>query len=205
MTAIDATSLDSAAAYKLISGSVTPRPIAWTSTLNDDLSVNLAPFSSYIFLTYMPPKVGISIGPGTERLKDTLRNIDRAGEFVVNSVSASQLQAMAETSRTYPPGLSEAADQRVVLAPSLRVAPPRVAESAVAMECVVDGVVPLEDADAHRLVIGRVVVFQVRDDVLQGDRIDPYAYRPVGRIGGRLYVIPGEIRRIDPTPDERMI
>jgi len=109
VTAIDATSLDSVAAYKLISGSVTPRPIAWTSTLNDDLSVNLAPFSSYIFLTYMPPKVGISIGPGTERLKDTLRNINRVGEFVVNSVSASQLQIMAETSRAYPPGLSEAA------------------------------------------------------------------------------------------------
>jgi flavin reductase (DIM6/NTAB) family NADH-FMN oxidoreductase RutF len=67
------------------------------------------------------------------------------------------------------------------------------------MECVLDRVVPLEDRDAHRFVIGRVVTFQVEARMLRGDRIDAYAYRPVGRIGGPLYAMPGEIRHASPS------
>jgi flavin reductase (DIM6/NTAB) family NADH-FMN oxidoreductase RutF len=199
MIAIDARTLDGAAAYKLISATVIPRPIAWVSSLNDDGSVNLAPFSSFVFLTYDPPKIGLSIGPGTVRLKDTLRNIEARREFVVNSVSEHQLQAMAETAREFPPGVSEAIATGIALAPSLHVAPPRVQDSMIAMECVLDRIVPLEDHDAHRFVVGRVVTFQVDARVLRGNRIDPYVYRPVGRIGGPLYAMPGEIRSATPT------
>jgi len=202
---IGAEGLDGAAAYKLISGTVIPRPIAWTATTNEGGSINLAPFSSYIFLAYDPPKIGVSIGPGTVRLKDTLRNIERTGEFTVNSVGTDQLQAMSDTSRPYPVGESEAHDLGVTLAPSERIAVPRIAASDVSLECVLDRVVPMEDRDAHRLVIGRVVTFQIAPHVLQGDRIDPDKYRPVGRIGGPLYFIPGEIRRIQPTPDPRLV
>jgi flavin reductase (DIM6/NTAB) family NADH-FMN oxidoreductase RutF len=197
--AIDARSLDGTAAYKLISGTVTPRPIAWVSSLNDDGSVNLAPFSSFVFLTYDPPKIGLSIGPGVVRLKDTLRNIEARREFVVNSVSEHQLQAMVETSQEYPPGVSEAIAVDIALAPSKQVTPPRVLRSAIAMECVLDRVVPLEDRDAHRFVIGRVVTFVVDARILRGDRIDPHTYRPVGRIGGPLYAMPGEIRHASPS------
>jgi flavin reductase (DIM6/NTAB) family NADH-FMN oxidoreductase RutF len=197
--AIDARSLDGAAAYKLISGAVTPRPIAWVSSLNGDGSVNLAPFSSFVFLTYDPPKIGISIGPGTVRLKDTLRNVEARREFVVNSVSEHQLQAMADTSQQYPPGVSEAAVAGIALAPSRQVAPPRVRDSAIAMECVLERVVPLEDRDAHRFVVGRVIAFIVDAAILRGDRIDPHAYRPVGRIGGPLYAMPGGIRHASPS------
>ncbi len=199
MVAIDARALDGAAAYKLISGTVIPRPIAWVSSLNDDGSVNLAPFSSFVFLTYDPPKIGLSIGPGVARLKDTLRNIEARREFVVNSVSEPQLQAMVETSQEYPPGVSEAIAADIALAPSTQVAPPRVLHSPIAMECVLDRVVPLEDRDAHRFVIGRVVTFVVEARMLRGDRIDPHVYRPVGRIGGPLYAMPGEIRHAAPT------
>jgi flavin reductase (DIM6/NTAB) family NADH-FMN oxidoreductase RutF len=201
MVAIDARPLDGSAAYRLISGIVTPRPIAWVSSLNASGAVNLAPFSSYIFLTYDPPKIGLSIGPGSTVLKDTLHNIEGRREFVVNSVSPDQLEAMVETSLGFPPGRSEAEALGIAMAPSLQVTTPRVRDSEVAMECVLDRVVPLEDRDAHRLVIGRVITFQVDAVVLGGDRIDPHAFRPVGRIGGRLYAMPGEIRLAAPTRD----
>jgi flavin reductase (DIM6/NTAB) family NADH-FMN oxidoreductase RutF len=200
--AIGAEGLDGAAAYKLISGTVVPRSIAWVASLNDDNTINLAPFSSYIFLTYDPPKIGI--GPGTARLKDTLRNIERSGAFTVNSVCPGQLHAMVQTSRAYPAGHSEADDLGIALAPSLGIAAPRVAASEIALECVLERIVPLNDRDEHRLVIGRVVTFQIATDVFQGDRIDPNAYRPVGRIGGPLYSMPGEIRRVQATPDARL-
>jgi flavin reductase (DIM6/NTAB) family NADH-FMN oxidoreductase RutF len=202
--AINTQGLDGTAAYKLISGAVVPRPIAWVASLNDDKTVNLAPFSSYIFLTHDPPKIGISIGPGTVRFKDTLRNIERNRTFTVNSVSAEQLKAMVETSRLYPPGDSEADDLGIALTPSLNIAAPRIAASEVSLECDVERIEPLNDRDAHHLVIARVVTFQIAPDVFQGDRLDPQAYRPVGRIGGPLYAMPGDIRHVQATPDPRL-
>ena len=196
--------LDGEASYKLISGTVIPRPIAWVASRDEDGGVNLAPFSSFIFLTYDPPKIGISIGPSMVHRKDTLRNIERTGNFTVNSVSVDQLQQMADTSRAYPAGESEAGDLGIALASSDLVDAPRIADSEVTMECVLDRIVPMEDRDAHHLVIGRVVNFQIALHVFQGDRIDPELYRPVGRIGGPLYFIPGEIRRVPPTPDLRL-
>lgn len=202
--AITAKDLGGAAAYKLISGTVVPRPIAWVASLNDDNSVNLAPFSSYVFLTYDPPKIGISIGPGTTFLKDTLRNIERRRTFTVNSVSADQLKIMVETSRVYPAGHSEADDLGVALTPSRNIAAPCIAASDVSLECEVERIEPLNDRDAHHLVIARVVAFQIAPDVFKLDRIDPYAYRPVGRIGGPLYAMPGDIQHVQATPDPRL-
>jgi flavin reductase (DIM6/NTAB) family NADH-FMN oxidoreductase RutF len=203
MIAIDAGALDGSAAYKLVTGTVTPRPIAWISTVGEGGGVNLAPFSSYVFLAYDPPLVGVSIGPGTERLKDTLRNMLASRQFVVNSVSPAQLRPMVETSRRYPPHIGEAADLGIAMAPSRSVAPPRVAASEIALECVVERVVDLGDRDAHRFVIGRIVTFQVHSAVLKGDRIDPTAFRPVGRIGGPLYAMPGALQEEMPTQDDR--
>lgn len=201
--AIGAEGLDGTAAYKLISAAVVPRPIAWVASLNDDNTVNLAPFSSYVFLTYDPPKIGISIGPGTIRLKDTLRNIERNRTFTVNSVSAQQLKAMVETSRVYPAGHSEADDLGIALVPSLNIAAPRIAASEISLECEVERIEPLNDRDAHHLVIGRVVTFQIAPEIFNVDRIDPHAYRPIGRIGGPLYAMPGDIQHVQATPDPR--
>jgi flavin reductase (DIM6/NTAB) family NADH-FMN oxidoreductase RutF len=197
-------SLDGAAAYKIISGIVVPRPIAWVASLNPDGGINLAPFSSFIFLTYDPPKIGISIGPATAWRKDTLSNIERTGHFTTNSVSVDQLQPMANTSRLYPAGESEAHHLGIALAPSDHIVTPRIADSEASMECVVDKILSLEDRDAHHLVIGRVVGFQIATHVFKHDRLDPALYRPVGRIGGPHYFIPGEVRGVQPVPDPRL-
>ncbi len=203
MIAIEADGLTSAQSYKLISGAVVPRPIAWVSSLNAEGKVNLAPFSSFTFLTYDPPMVAVSIGPGTEELKDTLANVQAQGEFVVNAVGVDMLRLMADSSRRYPPAVSEADALGIALAPSCAVATPRIAAAPLALECRVERIIDMNDRDAHRLVIGRVVVFQVAQSILAGDRIDPFKYSPVGRIGGPLYVVPGEILRVEVSRDER--
>jgi flavin reductase (DIM6/NTAB) family NADH-FMN oxidoreductase RutF len=203
MITFDGAALTPQQCYKLLAGAVVPRPIAWVSTLGADGLVNLAPFSSYIFLAYDPPLVGISVGPGTSTLKDTLAHARARGEFVVNAVTAELVCLVAESSRRYPPAISEAHDLGVELAPCRQVAAPRVAASPLCLECVVHRIVDLEDADAHRLLIGRVVVFHIAEEIWMGDRIDPVAFAPVGRIGGPLYLRPGEIIRAEPTLDVR--
>ncbi len=203
MITFDAAALTPQQAYRLLSAAVTPRPIAWVSTLDGGGLVNLAPFSSYIFLAYAPPLVGISLGPGTTTLKDTLAHARASGEFVVNAVTAELVRPVAESSRRYPPWISEAQDLGIELSPSRQVAVPRIATSPLSLECVVHRIIDLDDADEHRLLIGRVVVFHIAEEIWAGDRIDPIAFAPVGRIGGPLYVCPGEIVRAEPTADER--
>jgi flavin reductase (DIM6/NTAB) family NADH-FMN oxidoreductase RutF len=203
MITLDGAALTPQQCYKLLAGAVVPRPIAWVSTLGTDGLVNLAPFSSYIFLAYDPPLVGISVGPGTSTLKDTLTHARARGEFVVNAVTAELVRLVAESSRRYPAGIGEAHDLGVDLASCRQVAVPRVAASPLALECVVHRIVDLGDADAHRLLIGRVVVFHIAEEIWAGDRIDPIAFAPIGRIGGPLYVHPGQIIRAEPTTDAR--
>jgi len=203
MITFEAEGLGPREAYRLLAGAVTPRPIAWVSTLGPGGIVNLAPFSSYTFLAYDPPLVGVSVGPGTSVLKDTLSHARAAGEFVVNAVTAELVQLVAESSRRYPPGISEAQDLGIELSPCRRVSVPRVAPSPLSLECLVHRIVELDDADGHCLVIGRVIVFHIAAEIWAGDRIDPLAFRPVGRIGGPLYVRSGEIVRGEPTVDER--
>lgn len=202
MTDIDAADLAEEVTYRLLNGVVTPRAIAWVSTLNSDGGVNLAPFSCFMYLSPKPPLVAISIG-GRQGIKDTLANAERIGEFTINSVHEPLARPMVDSSRRYGAGLSEAKDLGIEVAPGRKVSVPRVAAALVSMECVVHRVVPIEDSHHHSLLIGRVVCFRVADEVWTGENLDIAKYRVLGRLGGRLYMRPGEIERIDPTPDER--
>ena len=130
--------------YKLMTGTVTPRPIAWISTLNASGSVNLAPFSCYTFVAYDPPLVAVAIG-GKRRFKDTLNNARRVGEFTVNAVTADLARPMVETSRKYPAEMSEADDLQIALEPGKLVSTPRVAAASISLECVVHRVVEIGD------------------------------------------------------------
>jgi len=203
MVTLEVAQITAQQSYRLLAGGVIPRPIAWVTTLGPGGVVNLAPFSSYVFLAYDPPLIGISIGPGTSKLKDTLENLRETGEFVVNAVTPELVQAVAESSRRYPLETGEAEDLGIALMPCRQVGAPRVAASPLGLECVLHRIVNLEDADVHRFVIGRVVVFHIAEEIWAGDRIDPSAFRPVGRIGGPLYVRFGEIIRGEPTKEDR--
>lgn len=191
---IPAEDLDEERSYKLISAAVTPRPIAWTATLGPN-GVNLAPYSSFTFVSYSPAKVLISVGPGTEVLKDTLVNAQKRGEFTISSVTPDLLQPMVDSSHAFGPDVSEATALDIALSPATLIETPYVRDAAVAMECRIDRIIEVHDDHAHRLIIGNVVCFHVADALWRGDRIDPIAYASLGRIGGPLYVTRGETVR----------
>lgn len=187
---ISADSLSSQQIYKLMTGSVVPRPIAWVSTLSQDGSANLAPFSYFNAVSADPPTVMFSAGlHSAERPKDTLRNVQETGEFVVNIVTESVVEAMNLSAVVAPYGVDEFAFAGVTPAPSHAVEAPRVLESPVNFECRVLDIYRVGgDAANNSVVFGQIVHIQVKDDLLLNDyKIDPVKLRPVGRLAGTTY------------------
>lgn len=186
--------LDTAAMYKLLIGSVVPRPIAWVSSVDAAGVRNLAPFSYFMAITHDPPTVAFSAGPrggetsGARGQKDTLSNVQATGEFVINVVDDPLAAAMNVTSGDYPPEVDEFAHAGLTAAASARVKAPRVAAAPIAMECRLAQVLPVGRLP-HHLVVGEIVHLHVRDDVYDPatGRIDMHRLRPVGRLAGHLY------------------
>jgi flavin reductase (DIM6/NTAB) family NADH-FMN oxidoreductase RutF len=171
-----------ARAYKLLAGLVTPRPIAWVTTQDEEGRVNAAPFSFFNLLGTDPPMLGFAPGdrgPGIP--KDTARNLRRTGEFVVNLVDEACAEAMNLTSAELPAGESELAFAGLGTMPSATVAPPRIAEAPVALECTEWTTLEM---GGNRLVIGLIRHAYVRDGLLDPATllVDPQAFRPIGRM-----------------------
>ena len=166
--------------YKLLSNLVVPRPIAWVSTRNAQGTVNLAPFSFFNALGSHPLYIGVSVARKDDgALKDTARNIEAHGEFVVNFVSEALFPAMNLSAADFPPDVSELEIAGLHTAPSLRIATPRVAESPAALECRLHQRVEL---GAYTLYIGEVEMMHVADNLL-GPRLHVHGFSPVGRMG----------------------
>ncbi len=180
---IDPDTLDPQACYKLLIGSVVPRPIAWTSTVSKQGVHNLAPFSFFTVASRQPPMLCISIGPRPDGDldKDTLSNVEETGEFVVNIVSLSLSNTMYESSKNHPPEADEFEKAGLTPAPCEVVKAPRVEEAGVSMECVLDRILPL---GTDHLVLGRMVRFHVRDELYENGRIDVAGLDPLGRLAG---------------------
>jgi flavin reductase (DIM6/NTAB) family NADH-FMN oxidoreductase RutF len=181
---IDPDSLDARSCYKLLIGSVVPRPIAWTSTLSAEGIPNLAPFSFFTVASRNPPMLLISVGPRADEnldTKDTLSNIEDTAEFVINVVSVPLSNTMHESSFNHPPEADEFEKAGLTAAPSEVVSAPRVGEAGVSMECVLERAIPL---GSDTVVIGRVVRFHVRDDLYSGGRVDVEGLDPLGRLAG---------------------
>jgi len=183
---VDPAGLDAKALYRLMISTIVPRPIAWTSTISPEGVPNAAPFSYFQALTSKPPMVMISVGARRSgEAKDTRRNIEATREFVVNVVSEDEALRMVRTSVDHPPEVSEFREVGLTPAPSVRVKPPRIAESAVALECRLDRVLELGKSG---ILIGEVLLFHLRDDVVLPDgTVDPWKLRPLGRLGGSAY------------------
>ena len=173
-------------AYHMLVGLVTPRPIAWVTTVSPAGVVNLAPFSFFNAFGSNPPIVVFS--PTNKRdgsKKDTLRNLEMLGEFVVNVVTADLAAKANLTSKELPPDESEVVLAELSTLPSVKVKPPRIAESPASLECIVRQIIPCgTGAIAANLVIGEIVVMHVSDDVLGSDgRPDPRKLQTVARLG----------------------
>ena len=168
--------------YKLLAGVVVPRPIAWITTINEEGVVNAAPFSFFNVLGTRPPMVAFAPGdrePGIP--KDTARNIRRSGEFVVNLVDLDNAEAMNQTSAEIPFGESEIDFAGLHTLESVVVAPPRIAESPVSIECEEWSTMEI---GRNRLVIGLVKRLHVREGILDADTllVNREEYHPVGRM-----------------------
>ena len=191
----DPTVIDSAAMYKLLIGSVVPRPIAWVSSVDADGVRNLAPFSYFMAITHDPPTVAFSSGPrgaeiggGVRGKKDTLHNVEVTREFVVNVVDDALAEAMNVTSGDYAADVDEFAKAGLEVASSVKVRAPRVAAAPVSMECRLARVIPVGNLP-HHLIVGEIVHMHVRDDVYDPatGRLDMRRLKPVGRLAGHLY------------------
>ena len=173
--------------YKVLIGSIAPRPIAFVSTLSHDGIRNLAPFSFFTGISANPPLICFCpvVRAGARPHKDTLQNISRTKEFVVNIVSEDIAEAMNLTSGEYPPEVDEFEVAGLTPVPSDLVKPPRVAESHVNMECRLYLAIEFSELPGGgNLVIGEVLRFHVDDRVVENFRIDPDKLRAIGRMGG---------------------
>jgi flavin reductase (DIM6/NTAB) family NADH-FMN oxidoreductase RutF len=172
--------------YKLLCATIAPRPIAWVVSQDRRGVLNAAPFSFFNVFANDPALVVIGIGgraPGDA--KDTGANIRETGEFVVNMVGEQNAEQMNVTAIDFPPDVNELAEAGLTTIPSLRVAPPRIAESPVAFECARH--MTIEVASDRALVVGKVLAMHVRDDcVLNPQRchIDTPKLALIGRMHG---------------------
>lgn len=172
--------------YKLLTGSVIPRPIAFVTSLNEDGSINAAPFSQFIIIAADPGLLGFSVGPGPRGVKDTLRNVRRTGEFVINTVPEGLAEAVQLCADIVEPGVSELEAAKLTAVPSEQVAPPRVAETKIQFECRLERIVEFDNAP-NALVVGRVLLMHARRGLVTDYRVDAAALGMLGRIGGRNY------------------
>lgn len=186
----DFSRLDQRDGYKLIVSTIVPRPIAWVVTESPSGALNAGPFSFFNAFSGDPPVIGIGIGARGAAMKDTARNIQSTGEFVVNLVSEEMIHQMNITGIEFGPEVDEIAEARLATAPSIRVKPPRIADSPVSLEC--ERLTTVEIGDKRAIVIGRVLLMHVRDDcVLDRERcyIDTPKLHLVGRMHGRGWYV----------------
>lgn len=173
---------------------IVPRPIGWLTTLDGEGRVNLAPFSFFNGVASDPPLVVVGIGgaPAPVGMKDTLANCRATGEFVVNMATWDLRDAMNLTSAAVPADVDEMALAGLTPAPSELVAPPRVAESPIHMECKVHEILdmPCTDPDSRNaMVIGQIVGIHIDDSVLTDGLIDMAKVRPIARLGYMDYTV----------------
>lgn len=173
---------DAKSAYKLLAGLVTPRPIAWVTTQDEEGRVNAAPFSFFNVFGTRPPILGFAPGdkePGIP--KDTARNIRRNGEFVVNLVDEACAGAMNRTSAEVEFGVSEIHLAGLSTIPSVGIAPPRIAEAPVALECREWSTMEI---GKNRLVIGLIDRVHTKEGVLDPETllVVPEVFQPIGRM-----------------------
>jgi flavin reductase (DIM6/NTAB) family NADH-FMN oxidoreductase RutF len=180
--------------YKLLTASVVPRPIAWVSTRSSAGVDNLAPHSFFTVSCVDPPMVQFtSVG-----VKDSLRNVRETGEFVVCLAAEPLFEQVNATGTNFPAGVSEFAQVGLTAEPSAVVAPPRVAESPVALECRLEHALELGDST---VVIGRVLLAAITTDVLDGDPHEGGLpaigkLRPLARLGRDEWATLGEVLQI---------
>lgn len=162
----DVETLDGDLCYKLMTSLVVPRPIAWLVTNNAGDGQNAAPFSFFNCFSGNPPVLCIGIGRPSDRRKDSLANIERDGEFVVNMVSEELAERMNLTATDFPPDWSELAVTGLETVPSTKISVPRIAASPAAFECRLRQCIDVGHGSRNVIVLADVVAIHALDEAI---------------------------------------
>jgi flavin reductase (DIM6/NTAB) family NADH-FMN oxidoreductase RutF len=178
--------LDQKDKYRLLTSCIVPRPIAWVTSVSQDGIYNAAPFSYFTGVSIEPPLVLFAVERRHGEKKDTLINIEQTKEFVINIVTASNVEQMNITSKDFLIKDDEIKIAGLTTTSSKFVSPPSIKESPVHMECKLEQIIEI-GSSPHSLIIGRVIAVTTDETVMNNGRIDMDSLQAVGRMGGKWY------------------
>jgi flavin reductase (DIM6/NTAB) family NADH-FMN oxidoreductase RutF len=178
--------------YRLITGIVVPRPIAWVCTRSPEGVLNLAPFSAFTFVSNKPPMLGINVGRKAGIRKDTGRNIHESGEYVVHIADESLLDALHESAVEHAPDVSEIDLLGLSTVASELISVPRLTAPPVAMECRLHQAIAF-GATGSEFIVGEVLAFHIREGLMRDGKIDSKELNPICRLAGPNYATLGPV------------
>lgn len=184
--------------YKLMIGSIIPRPIAFVTTQSKEGVLNGAPFSYFNIVSSNPPMISLSVARNEGNLKDTARNIYDNQQFVVHIVDDQNLERVNATAATLPPSESEIELVQFTPVESSQVEVPGVKESKIRMECALMQAVPLGEGEVTGdLFIAKILQFHIDESIYENGRIDPRGLNAISRLAGWDYATIGDITTIE--------
>ncbi|MFZ2529963.1 MAG: flavin reductase family protein [Rhodococcus sp. (in: high G+C Gram-positive bacteria)] len=190
-TVFDPAELGTGRFYRLLTATIVPRPIAWVSTVSASGVPNVAPYSFFTVASTAPPIVQFtSVGR-----KDSVRNIEETGEFVVNIATVPLMDQVNATSAAFAHDIDEFARVGIRAERSERVHPPRVAESPASIECTLHRVIEIGNSF---VVMGDVVAITARPEILADDHAPDFtALAPASRLGRTEWGLVPQVRTLD--------
>ncbi|WP_456279435.1 flavin reductase family protein [Bacillus sp. AK128] len=199
MISINPSSISERESYKLLIGSIVPRPIAFVTTLSKEGVLNGAPFSYFNIVSSNPPMISLSVQRSAGRLKDTAKNILESKEFVVHIVDEQNVDKVNETAASLPPDQSEIEHVNLTPVNSIKVTVPGVEEAKIRMECILEQSIQLGDKDSPScdLFIGKVVQVHINQAIYENGKIDPRGLGAISRLAGNDYAKVGDIFTIE--------
>lgn len=182
--------------YKLLIGSVIPRPIAFVTTLSENGVLNGAPFSFFNVISAAPPLLGVSIQRVKGKQKDTAKHAIERGGFVVHIVDNENVEKINQTSATLPEDESEITASGLTPVESTSISVPGIKESKIRMECRLEKVIQFGEDNENEscdLLVGRILKYHIDDRIYDDGKIDPRGLQAVSRLAGNDYAEIGDI------------
>lgn len=185
--------------YKLLIGSVIPRPIAFVTSQSEKKIVNAAPFSFFNIVSSNPPMLSVSIQRKAGEMKDTARNIKATKQFVLHIVDDATVAEINKTAANLPADESEIELTNLTLVPSSEIDVPAIQESKIRFECELVQAIELGDGDniGCDLIIGRILAYHFNEAVYMEGKIDPHMLNAISRLAGNDYARIGDIFTIE--------